>query len=213
MFFLLQGPWSWSRSTWSGSRGKVVHQVNIETDISVTISLLLAGSRRWSYRAECSHKINWTRRRGECGRWWTERGSRSNPKHSPPPQGSVERDRGRGAWMPGWLADWLGERLRSELNMRDLDPQGMLLVRHSLQLGGEGTCAHPMSLSGVGIDTLGWAEVKLELQMGKERAGGGAQCWAATTPIATEKWTVFLWFSRRIYSVPSQSEKCRQWKM
>lgn len=44
----------------------------------------------------------------------------------------------------------------------------MLATRHSLQLG-ETTCARPVGLSGIGIDTLGCTEVESELQMGKER--------------------------------------------
>lgn len=38
----------------------------------------------------------------------------------------------------------------------------------TLQLA-EATCARPVGLSGIGIDTLGCAEVESELQMGKER--------------------------------------------
>ena len=44
----------------------------------------------------------------------------------------------------------------------------VLAIRHSVQLG-EATCARPVGLSGIGIDTLGCTEVESELQMGKER--------------------------------------------
>lgn len=37
-----------------------------------------------------------------------------------------------------------------------------------MQLG-EATCARPVGLSGIGIDTLGCTKVESELQMGKER--------------------------------------------
>lgn len=48
------------------------------------------------------------------------------------------------------------------------DHCGMLAIRHSLQHEGA-TCARPVGLSSIGIDTLGCTEVESELQMGKER--------------------------------------------
>ena len=44
----------------------------------------------------------------------------------------------------------------------------MLAIRHSWQLG-EATCARPVGLSGIEIDTLDCTELESELQMGKER--------------------------------------------
>lgn len=58
------------------------------------------------------------------------------------------------------LDDWLGERaLQSELNMSRPTRPGTLATRHSLQRG-ERTCAPPLGLSGIGIDTLGCTEVE-----------------------------------------------------
>lgn len=53
----------------------------------------------------------------------------------------------------------------------------MLAIRYSLQLE-EATCARPVGLSGIGIDTVGCTEVESELQMGKERekASEASQC-------------------------------------
>lgn len=46
----------------------------------------------------------------------------------------------------------------------------MWYVGHpSLSAHREATCARPMGLSGIGIDTLGCTEVESELQIGKEK--------------------------------------------
>lgn len=61
----------------------------------------------------------------------------------------------------------IAKRLQSELNMSNLT--GVVCWPSvTLQLA-EATCARPVGLSGIGIDTLGCAEVESELQMGKER--------------------------------------------
>lgn len=76
---------------------------------------------------------------------------------------------GAADWDLGWTAGWLaGKKVAIGIKHEQLDQCGMLAIRHLLQLR-ETTCAHPVGLSGIGIDTLGWIEVKSELQMGKER--------------------------------------------
>lgn len=85
----------------------------------------------------------------------------SEPQLPAAPLGAVDWDLG---WAAGWLA---GKKVAIKIKHEQPDQCGMLAIRHSLQHR-EATCARPMGLSGIGIDTLGCTEVESELQMGKK---------------------------------------------
>lgn len=81
----------------------------------------------------------------------------SEPQLSPGPPSAAHRDLGPEAARPTGK-----KKKKAAIGIKHEKPVhcGMLAVCHSLQLG-QATCACPVGLSGIGIDTLGCTEEEI----------------------------------------------------
>lgn len=116
-----------------------------------------------SYQVEWCYKINWMLRRGKCWRWWTEESPRWELQLFPETSKRIGmRIQGQTAGLPAGAA--IG------IKHERPDQSGAPLIRHFLQVG-DTTCARPVRLSEIGMDTPECTEVVSELQM--EATHGG----------------------------------------
>lgn len=126
-----------------------------------------AGGQR--YQVEWCYKINWTLCWGKCWRWWTERVPAENTSSFLKPQSESDRLQGRTAGLlPG---DAIG--IKHELPGR----RGTSVIRHFLRVG-DATCARPVRLSEIGMDTPDCTGVVSELQMEATHRGKSNRCGA-----------------------------------
>lgn len=118
-----------------------------------------------SYQVEWCYKINWMLRRGKCWRWWTEESPRWELQLFP------ETSKRIGMRIQGQTAGLLAGAAIGIKHERP-DQSGASLIRHFLQAG-DTTCARPVRLSEIGMDTPECTEVVSELQM--EATHGGTR--------------------------------------
>lgn len=128
-----------------------------------------AGGQR--YQVKWCYKINWTLCWGKCWRWWTERVPAENTSSFLKPPSELD-------WLQGRTAGLLAG---AAIGIKHERPgrRWASVTRHFLRVG-DATCARPVRLSEIGLDTPECTGVVSELQMEAMHGGKGSRCGADT---------------------------------